>query len=81
MKLNEYFKIFIGNISLNPTREDRINSAISAWERIFENDEEIEPYFKSYFKQGSYAIRTAIIPTGSNEFDVDTSKLQRIWIK
>ncbi len=51
MKLNDYFKIFIGNISLNPTREDRINSAISAWERIFENDEETEPYFESFLNK------------------------------
>ncbi len=81
MKLNDYFKSFVGNISLNPTREDRINSALSTWEDIFKNDDEIKTYFKDFFKQGSYATGTAIIPTGSNEFDIDTVLLLDIGDK
>jgi hypothetical protein len=72
VKLNDHFKSFLGNISLNPTREDRIRSALSTWEDIFEDDEKIKVYYEDFYKQGSYAIGTAIIPTGNNEFDVDT---------
>lgn len=72
MKLNDHFKSFVGSISLNPTREDRINSALSTWEEIFKNDDEIKSYSEKFFKQGSYATGTAIIPVGSNEFDIDT---------
>lgn len=72
MKLNDHFKSFIANISLNPTREDRINSALSAWEEILKNDDEIKSLFEDFYKQGSYATSTAIIPIGNNEFDIDT---------
>lgn len=81
MKLNDHFKSFVANISLNPTREDRINSALSAWENIFKDDDEIKSYYKKFYKQGSYATGTAIIPTGSNEFDVDTVLLLDIGDK
>ncbi len=33
MKLNDYFKKFVANISLNPTRINRVESALSHWEK------------------------------------------------
>lgn len=71
MKLNDYFKSFIGKISLNATREDRIDSALKTWKDILKNDAEIKEYYKDFYTQGSYSTGTAIIPKNSNEFDVD----------
>jgi len=71
MKLNDYFKRFIGKISLNPTREDRINSALQNWESIFINDDEISSMFLDFYTQGSYSTSTAIKPKENDEYDVD----------
>lgn len=72
MKLVEYFKQFIGSISLNPTRVARIDSALSQWETLLKNDEKLEKLFVGFHLQGSYAINTGIKPKGGDEFDVDT---------
>lgn len=71
MKLDDHFKEFIGNISLNSSREERISNAISAWKNNFKSDEEIKPRFVEFYEQGSYATKTAVRPQNSNEFDVD----------
>lgn len=72
VKLNEHFKAFLGEISLNPTREDRIDSAFETWSGLLKNDVEIKDIFKSFYLQGSYASKTSIRPQGNNEeFDVD----------
>lgn len=72
MKLNDYFKVFDSNISLNPTRKDRIESAFETWKANFKDNEELKEIFKDFYKQGSYATDTAIRPQNSNEFDVDS---------
>lgn len=72
MKLNDHFKQFVGNISLNPTREDRINSALSSWEDKLKSNDKLKDIFKDFYPQGSYATKTVIRPQNSNEFDIDT---------
>ncbi|MEN6348253.1 MAG: cyclic GMP-AMP synthase DncV-like nucleotidyltransferase [Syntrophomonas sp.] len=72
MKLNDYFKAFIGNISLNPQRIERIERAFNTWEQIFKNDEELSDMLVDFYKQGSYATGTAVKPQNGNEFDVDS---------
>ena len=81
MKLNDYFKSFVGKISLDPTRKSRINSAISSWESIFEKDKEIEDLYNDFYTQGSYSTETAIVPKNSEEFDVDVVLLLDIGEK
>ncbi len=71
MKLNEHFKKFIANISLNPTRVDRIESAISNWETKFKEDEMLKDLFVDYYTQGSYSTDTGVRPKNKEEFDVD----------
>lgn len=71
MKLNDHFRAFIGEISLNPTRIDRIERAYETWKSKFKEDEEIKKIFLDFFLQGSYATDTAIRPQNNNEFDVD----------
>ncbi|HFJ9379798.1 TPA: cyclic GMP-AMP synthase DncV-like nucleotidyltransferase [Bacillus paranthracis] len=71
MKLNDYFKKFVANISLNPTRINRVESALSHWEKNFKEDEEIEDLFLDFYSQGSYSTNTGIKPKNDDEFDVD----------
>ncbi|WP_235991727.1 SMODS domain-containing nucleotidyltransferase [Metabacillus schmidteae] len=71
MKLNDYFKKFVANISLNPTRIARIESAITNWETKFKEDEELKDKFIDYYTQGSYSTDTGVRPKGEEEFDVD----------
>lgn len=72
MVLNDHFKDFLGKISLNPARVDRIESAITTWTKLLQEDEEISPLFNSFYTQGSYASKTATKPQNNKEFDVDT---------
>lgn len=71
MKLNDHFKKFVGNISLNPTRTSRIESALSHWEDNFKEDEELKDLFLDFYPQGSYSTNTGIKPKNDGEFDVD----------
>jgi len=71
LKLNDHFKKFVGNISLNPTRVERIDSAVRNWEKKFKEDEEIKDQFISYFTQGSYSTDTGVRPKSGEEFDAD----------
>lgn len=71
MKLNDHFKKFIANISLNPTRKSRIESALSHWEENFKADEEIKDLFLDFYAQGSYSTHTGIKPKSGGDFDVD----------
>lgn len=71
MKLNDYFKKFVGNISLNPTRTSRIESALIHWEDNFKEDEELKELFLDFYPQGSYSTDTGIKPKNDGEFDVD----------
>ncbi len=77
-KLNQYFKVFHSNISLNQTRINRITSAHSTLEELFKKDEEIKPLFQNFYLQGSYATHTAIRPQNGNEFDIDTIQLMNL---
>lgn len=72
MKLNEHFKVFDGNISLNPVREEKINSALSNWENKLKSNEAIKDIFNDFYTQGSYSTKTVIRPQNGNEFDIDT---------
>ncbi|MEC0174562.1 nucleotidyltransferase [Paenibacillus favisporus] len=72
MKLSDHFKQFLGDISLNPSRIDRIDSAYETWRDILEKDNEIKDKFLDFFLQGSYATQTSIRPQKEGEeFDVD----------
>lgn len=71
LKLNDHFKKFVSNISLNPTRTARIESAINSWETKFKEDEELKDVFVDYFTQGSYSTNTGVRPKSGEEFDVD----------
>ncbi|WP_321835589.1 SMODS domain-containing nucleotidyltransferase [Clostridium butyricum] len=72
MKLNDHFKKLEGKISLNPTREAKIDSAYTYWKDEFEKDDVLKDILQDFFQQGSYATRTAIKPIRSNgEFDID----------
>ena len=71
MKLTQYFKLFISNLSLNKGRKERINSALVTWEELLSTDEELSEKFKDFYSQGSYATKTAIRPSDDGEFDVD----------
>lgn len=70
-KLNQHFKVFHSNISLNTTRVNRIISAHTTIEELLKKDKEIKPLFNKFYLQGSYATNTAIRPQNGNEFDVD----------
>lgn len=71
MKLSSYFKLFIKNISLNKGRKKRIDDALTTWESILSDDDELGEKFKDFYPQGSYATKTAIRPSNDDEFDVD----------
>ncbi|RAL26741.1 SMODS domain-containing nucleotidyltransferase [Thermoflavimicrobium daqui] len=78
MKLEEYFKLFIKNISLNINRIEKIESAISTWEEIFQEDNEIGERFREFYTQGSFATTTAVRPNNGDEFDVDAVLLVEV---
>lgn len=78
MKLNDYFNLFHGNIALNPTRVDKIETAFNTWDDLLRNDSEIKDLFKDFFKQGSYATKTCIRPQNDGEYDIDTVLLMDI---
>lgn len=71
MKLNHHFNKLHSIISLDPSRQQRISSAISNLENFLKGDEEISKYLLEFFVQGSFAADTAIKPSENNEFDVD----------
>ncbi|WP_316572057.1 SMODS domain-containing nucleotidyltransferase [Neobacillus sp. YIM B06451] len=71
MKLNDHFKKFVANISLNPTRKSRIESALSHWEDNFKDDVELKDLFLDFYTQGSYSTHTGIKPKSGGDFDVD----------
>lgn len=72
MKNNTHFKKFVGTIiSLNPTREDKINSAYETWKKKLKENDKIKDRFIDFFQQGSYSTKTAIKPQDQGEFDVD----------
>lgn len=77
-KLNQYFKVFHTNISLNQTRINRITNAHTTLEDLLNKDEVIKPLFQNFYLQGSYATHTAIRPQNGNEFDVDTVLLMSL---
>jgi hypothetical protein len=51
MKLKYYFKGFIGNISLNPTREDRINSAFQHGREHLKMMRRLNPILKVFLNK------------------------------
>jgi hypothetical protein len=71
MELEQHFKQFLQNISLNKSRLSQIESAITTWKTLLENDKEIKLVYKDFYPQGSYATNTAIRPSNGDEFDVD----------
>jgi hypothetical protein len=71
LKLNNHFKQFVANISLNPTRVEKIDSAVRNWKKKFKEDEEINEIFIDYYTQGSYSTDTGVRPKSGEEFDVD----------
>ncbi|OOM05692.1 SMODS domain-containing nucleotidyltransferase [Clostridium saccharobutylicum] len=78
MKLEQHFKKLDSEISLNPTRQQRIESAYSNWKGIFEIHEDTKEIFVEFYEQGSYSTNTAIKPQNSSEFDIDAVLLLKL---
>ncbi len=71
MKLNQHFGKFVNDvISLDKTRVDRIDKALSHLSDFCSNDEEVSKAKIDLYLQGSYALGTGIKPI-KGEFDVD----------
>ena len=70
--LPSQFKRFLGNISVDQPKLNRIKSAHTRLRRALESDDYAAPALLETFLQGSYVHGTAIRPLGnSSEFDVD----------
>ncbi len=72
MILPEHFKVFLKIISLNSTREGRIDSAMSNFNCICDEDRGVNGAFIEWFRHGSFAHGTVIKPLNDGmEYDVD----------
>ena len=81
MKHESRFGRFLDNVSLNPTRVDRIESAISHLKKFVRDDNPISAVFIDLFEQGSWALTTAIRPLNEqDEFDVDLVLLLEVGL-
>src|SRR5437868_2035590 len=78
MKLEDHFKILQENISLDPSRIDRVQSAVKNIGEFFREDELISQVLVQEFLQGSYPD-TCVRPQGEDgEFDVDMVLVLRL---
>lgn len=72
LDLNKLFEDFHDEISLTKTYKDKITKGRDALRtRIGNKFEEKGRKKPQHCTQGSYAMRTAIMPTGDDEFDLD----------
>ena len=72
MELSSQFERFLGNISVDQPKLNRIKSAHSTLRRALETDAHAGPALLETFLQGSYVHGTAIRPLGgSADYDVD----------
>lgn len=72
MELASQFERFLGNISVDQPKLNRIKSAHSKLRRALESDGYVNPALLDTFLQGSYVHGTAIRPLGeSADYDVD----------
>lgn len=72
MELSAQFERFLGNISVDQSKLNRIKSAHSKLRGALESDDYVGPALLETFLQGSYIHGTAIRPLGkSADFDVD----------
>ena len=72
MELSPKFERFLGNISVDQPKLNRIKSAHSKLRRALESDDYVRPALLETFLQGSYVHGTAIRPLGkSADYDVD----------
>jgi hypothetical protein len=72
MQLPRHFSKFLANISLNPTRASRIESAISNFRGFCELDKPIYIALDEWFIHGSFAHNSVTRPLDdSSEYDVD----------
>ena len=72
MELSSQFARFLGNISVDQPKLNRIKSAHSKLRRALQSDDYFEPALLETFLQGSYVHGTAIRPLGeSADYDVD----------
>lgn len=66
------FVQFDATIRLDPTRQGRIDSALSAFRSFCDNDDQLSVAMSEPpFLQGSVATKTCIKPLSKDEFDVD----------
>lgn len=72
MELPQHFERFLGNISLDEPKLNRIGSEHENLRRALEADQSVHPALYETFLQGSYVHGTAIRPLGKRtDFGVD----------
>ena len=71
MKLPNYFKDFLTNISLTPNQISRIKTTHETLRKRLKDDEELSEMIIDTFLQGSYKRYTAISPKNGEKSDVD----------
>ena len=72
MELAQHFERFLGNISLDEPKLNRIKAEHESLRGALEADEFVSPALDETFLQGSYVHGTAIRPLGNGaDFDVD----------
>lgn len=71
MKLPNYFKDFLTNISLTPHQISRIKTTHETLRKRLNDDEELSEIIIGTFLQGSYKRYTAISPKNNEKSDVD----------
>lgn len=72
MWLEKLFETFHRKVKLNPDRVERIESAYTTLQSFLKEDGPLSAVFLDLFKQGSFAINTAIKPVDEQrEFDLD----------
>ena len=80
MELSSQFERFLGKISVDQSKLNRIKSAHSKLRRALESDDYFEPALLETFLQGSYVHGTAIRPLGeSADYDVDVCCLLDLY--
>jgi hypothetical protein len=71
MIIRNSFDDFLGKISLDKTRREKIMTAHNNVRDLLANDEEVGPVYFETFLQGSYRLGTAVRPQGDGSYDVD----------
>lgn len=71
MKLNGYWKHFLGQVNLNQSRIDQLDDRVTAIRNFLQGANGFGREAEDVIAQGSYAQKTIIKPIGAHEFDAD----------